>query len=186
VHDQRAVAEHADRVVATAGRLDISFNATGMDAVQNVPLVDMELDDFMTPITEAARSHFVTATAAARHMIRQGCGVIVMLSSSAARESRHPMGGFNLACPSIEALTRGLAGELGPHGVRVLCIRPNFTPETAPGMSESDLGPLVDDTLLGRLPRLAEVAAAAVFAASDGAGAMTGTVLDLTCGAIVD
>jgi 3-oxoacyl-[acyl-carrier protein] reductase len=44
----------------------------------------------------------------------------------------------------------------------------------------------VKDTLLGRLPRLAEVAGAAVFAASDQAGAMTGAIINLTCGAIVD
>ncbi len=155
-------------------------------AVQEISAAGGAAEAAAVDAHEAARTHFVTATAAARRMSTRGSGVIVMLSSSAARESRHRMGGFNLACASIEALTRGLAGELGPHGVRVLCIRPNFTPETAPGMSESDLGPLVDDTLLGRLPRLAEVAAAAVFAASDGAGAMTGTVLDLTCGAIVD
>ena len=52
--------------------------------------------------------------------------------------------------------------------------------------SESDVKPLIDDTLSRRLPRLAEVAGAAVFAASDDAGAMTGAVLNLTCCAIVD
>ncbi|MDQ3424954.1 MAG: SDR family oxidoreductase, partial [Actinomycetota bacterium] len=133
-----------------------------------------------------AHTHFVTATASARRMTAQGSGVILMLSSSAARESRHRMGGFNLACASIEAFTRSLAGEVGREGVRVVCLRPNFTPETTPEVSEADVQPLIADTLLGRLPRLAEVAGAAVFAASDDAGAMTGAVLNLTCGAIVD
>jgi hypothetical protein len=45
---------------------------------------------------------------------------------------------------------------------------------------------LTKDTLIGRLPRLNEIGAAAVYAASDDAGAMTGAVLNLTCGAIVD
>ncbi len=117
-------------------------------------------------------------------MVRQRSGVVVLLSSTAARESRHRMGGFNLACASVEALVRGLAGEVGRQGVRVVGLRPNFTPETA-GAREEDLPELVDDTLLGRLPRLAEVAGAAVFLASDAAGASTGTVLDLSCGAIV-
>ncbi len=96
------------------------------------------------------------------------------------------MGGFNLACAAIEALTRSLAGEVGGQGVRVVALRPNFTPETAPGISDSDLQPLLQDTLLGRLPLLAEVASTAVFVASDGAGAMTGVVVNLSCGAIVD
>lgn len=52
--------------------------------------------------------------------------------------------------------------------------------------SESDVQTLIDDTLIRRLPRLAEVAGAAVFAASDDAGAMTSAVFNLTCGAIVD
>lgn len=70
--------------------------------------------------------------------------------------------------------------------MRVVALRPNFTPETTPGVSEGDLQPLLQDTLLGRLPRLAEVASTAVFLASDGAGAITGAVVNLTCGAVVD
>lgn len=183
---QEAVEAHLDEMAKRAGSIDVCFNAVGITAVQGTPLVDMSLEDFLAPITEAARTHFVTATAAARRMTEQGSGVIVMLSSSAARESRHRMGGFNLACASIEAFTRSLAGEVGGAGVRVVCLRPNFTPETTPEIAEADIQPLLENTLLGRLPRLAEVAGAAVFAASDHSGAMTGAVLNLTCGAIVD
>jgi 3-oxoacyl-[acyl-carrier protein] reductase len=185
--DQAAVEEHADAVVRSGGSIDISFNAISLEPVQNVPLVDLALDDFMTPITRAARTHFITATAAARRMTTRRCGVILMLSSSAAYESRHRMGGFNLACASIEALTRSLAGEVGRAGVRVVCLRPNFTPETWPDrLSDDDLEPLIRDTRLGRLPRLSEIGQSAVYLVSDGAGAMTGATLNLTCGAIID
>jgi len=112
--------------------------------------------------------------------------VIILLSSSAAEEARHRMGGFNLACACVEALTRSLAGEVGRHGVRVVAIRPNFIPETAPGLTETDLEPLLNDTLTGRLPRLNEVAETAAFLASDEAGAITAAILNLTCGAIID
>jgi hypothetical protein len=71
----------------------------------------MSLDHFLQPITEAARTHFLTATAVARRMIEQGKGVIMMLSSSAARESGFEMGGFSLACASIECFPRSLAGD---------------------------------------------------------------------------
>lgn len=185
-HDPRAVDDHLAAAVATAGRIDISFNAVGMEAIQGVPLVDMALDDFLIPIVAAARSNFLTATAAARRMTRQGAGVIVMLSSSAARESGPLMGGFSLACAAIECLSRTLAGEVGRQGVRVVALRPNFTPETTPEVRTSDIQFLIDGTALGRLPLLAEVAGTAAFLASDRAGAMAGAVANLTCGAIVD
>lgn len=184
--DRTAVEAHATEVVETAGGIDVSFNAISINDVQNVALVDIELDDFMRPIVEAARTHFITATAAARHMTARGSGVIILLSTTAAMESRHQMGGFNLACAGIEALTRSLAGEVGRQGVRVVGIRPNFTPETAPGMTDDDVPQLVKDTLIGRLPRLAEVGETAVYLASAGAGAMTGALVNLSCGAIID
>ena len=184
--DQRAVENHAAEVAEKAGSIDVSINAISLTDVQGVPLVDMTPEDFARPVTEAARTNFLTATAAARRMTAQGSGVIVMLSSSAARESGPQMGGFSVACAAIEAFTRSLAGEVGRRGVRVVALRPNFTPETHPEVSLSDVQSLVDGTALGRLPRLAEVAESAAFLASDQAGAMTGAVLNLTCGAIVD
>jgi 3-oxoacyl-[acyl-carrier protein] reductase len=184
IDDRDAVERHADDVLAAVGRVDVSFDATGMDAVQDSALADMSLEDFMTPITEAARRHFVTTTAAAR-LAPQGFGTIVMLTSSAAKEWRHHMGGFSLGCASIEVLTRALAGEprapayawraSGPISLR----RPIPTCRTGRPA-------FCSPTLIPRLPRLHEVAAAAVFLASDGSGATTGTVLDLTCGAIVN
>jgi NAD(P)-dependent dehydrogenase (short-subunit alcohol dehydrogenase family) len=186
VDDREAVERHADSVMESAGRIDISFNAVAVNAVQNVALVEMAVDDFMMPVTEAARRNFVTATAAARRMAQEGTGAILMLTSSAAREWRHQMGGFSLACASIEVLTRTLAGELKGTGVRVACIRANFTPETVPGLPEGATDALLADILIPRLPRLHEIGAAAVYLASDDAGAITGSVLDLTCGAIVN
>jgi 3-oxoacyl-[acyl-carrier protein] reductase len=183
---QTSVAEHAEHMVRTAGSIDISFNAVSYRTVQEIPLIEMSLEDFMAPSMGAFRTHFITATTAARHMTEQGSGVIVLLSATSALESRHEMGGFNLACAGIEALTRSLAGEVGRHGVRVVALRPNFTPETIPGVTDADVPKNVNNTLLGRLPRLHEVAGTAVFLASDAAGAMTGAVINLSCGAVFD
>lgn len=96
------------------------------------------------------------------------------------------MGGFGLACASVEALARSLAGEVGRQGVRVTGLRSNFTPETWPGVKDEYLQPLLKDALLGRLPRLAELAGTAVYLASDAAGAVTGVMVNLSCGAIID
>ena len=72
--DERAVDEHADAVVARAGRIDISFNLISHGDVQGTPLVEMALEDFERPVVTALRTMFLTSRAAARHMIRQGSG----------------------------------------------------------------------------------------------------------------
>jgi 3-oxoacyl-[acyl-carrier protein] reductase len=184
--DKAAVDTHADSVVSAAGSIDVSFNAVGFYVVQNIPLTEIPVEDFMAPITGLCLTNFLTATAAARQMTAQGAGVIVTLAASSGKETRHEMGGFSLANASIEALTRTLAGEFGRRGVRVVGIRSTFIPETYPAVTDEDLAPLLRDTLIGRLPRLAEIAATAVYLASDGAGPISGAMVNLTCGAIVD
>ena len=75
--DRAAVDAHARSLDASAGGIDISFNAVAVDVEQNVPLVDMPIDDFIGPIDGLCRTHFITATAAARHMTERGSGVII-------------------------------------------------------------------------------------------------------------
>lgn len=72
--------------------------------------------------------HFLTTMAAARRMSAQGSGVVVVLSSSAARESGPLMGGFSLARAALGCLVRTLAPEVGRHGVRIVALRPNAVP----------------------------------------------------------
>jgi 3-oxoacyl-[acyl-carrier protein] reductase len=196
--DSQAIEQHLDAIVKQAGRIDISFNAVWIRGdLQGTPLLQMPCENFTTPVMTGVTTHFLTATAAARHMVRHRSGVILTLSSSAAvlsgRDRRfHLTGGFATACAAIEALSRSLAGELGPQGVRVVCLRPDALPETwrvEPGgdINASGVKPYMEDgTALGRLPTLDEVAHAAVFMASDRASAMTGTIANLTCGSIMD
>ncbi len=190
--DREAIEQHLAAVVQQAGRIDISFNAIWIRGdLQGTPLVEMPCEDFTLPILTGVTTHFLTATAAARHMVRKRCGVILTLSSSAAglsgRDRRyHRTGGFGTACAAIEALSRSLAGELGPWGIRVVCLSPDAIPETWPAEAAEARTYMENGTALGRLPTLDEVANAAVFMASDRAGAMTGTIANLTCGSIMD
>ncbi len=190
--DEEAVEQHLEAVVQKAGSIDISFNATWIRGdLQGTPLIQMSSEDFTLPVLTGVKTHFLSATAAARHMVGQGSGVILTLSSSAAalsgRDRRfHKANGFNTACAAIEALTRRLAGELGPKGVRVVCLRPAALPETWPEEPTDVKTYREDGTALGRLPTLDEVGGAAVIMASDRAGAMTGTMVNLTCGSIMD
>lgn len=99
------------------------------------------------------------------------------------------MGGFSLACAALECLARTLAAEVGRHGVRVVALRPNAVPESPPEerpAADDVFVGLAEATALGRLPRPHEVADAAAYLASDRASAMTGAILNLTCGGVVD
>lgn len=78
--DEQAVDAHADAVAAEAGSLDISFNLITHGDVQGTPMVEMSLDDYTRPVVTAVTTTFLTTRAAARHMIRQGSGVILRLS----------------------------------------------------------------------------------------------------------
>jgi 3-oxoacyl-[acyl-carrier protein] reductase len=120
--DETEVDAHAQAVVALAGRIDIAFNAVGVDAVQGVPLLELGYDDFLSPIIRWTRSQFITSRAAARHMVARGQGTVLTLSPSTALPPTGT-GGFGVACAAIEQLTRSLAAELGPSGVRAVCLR---------------------------------------------------------------
>jgi 3-oxoacyl-[acyl-carrier protein] reductase len=191
--DEDAVEQHAARVVQATGRIDIAFNATGVEPVQGTPLTDLSSEDFISPITTWTTTQFLTARTAARHMVTRRSGVILMLSSSPARVALASTGGFGVACAAIEGLSRTLAAELSPQGVRVVCIRPHRIGDTLgpstdfPTLGQDDFRRFVEDmTLLKRLPTLADVANTAAFLASDNAAAMTGAVANLTCGMSVD
>jgi NAD(P)-dependent dehydrogenase (short-subunit alcohol dehydrogenase family) len=199
VLDERAVTEHADAVAARAGGIDVALNAASFPYA-SAPLARLTVDEVMHPIEASVRANLITAKAVAPHMTARGSGTIMTLSTAGARFARPGNLGFGTACAAIEQMTQRLAVELGPSGVRVVCLRPHaasdapahgsYTGEVfAPLAAASGVGleQLLaqwgeDATLLGRLPTLTQVADAAVFLASDHAAAITGAVLDLTCG----
>jgi 3-oxoacyl-[acyl-carrier protein] reductase len=195
--DEQAVEKHIGEVVKKAGRIDITFNAIGMEDVQGTPLIEMTLENFAHPITTAMRTQFLTVRAAARHMVKKGSGVILAITATPARMAFPLVGGFGPACAAVEGLCRGFAAELGAQGVRVVCLRTAASPESnadslddhanAAGVTREEFQSSIENmTLLRRLPTLAEVANVAAFMASDQASAMTGTVANMTCGSIVD
>jgi 3-oxoacyl-[acyl-carrier protein] reductase len=80
--DECAVDGFADDVAARAGGIDVCFNLISHGDVQGIPMVEMELEDFMRPIDTAVRSTFITARAAARHMIPNATARFLMFGGS--------------------------------------------------------------------------------------------------------
>ena len=118
--DENAVEQHIDAVAKEVDRIDVVFNAIGFDSRQGTPLLELALEDFSFPIATWTRAQFLTARSAARRMVTKRSGVILMLSASPARMAIPLTGGFGVACAAIEGLSRTLAGELSPQGVRVV------------------------------------------------------------------
>lgn len=187
--DENAVDAHADAVAAAAGGIDISFNLISHGDVQGTPLAEMELDDFTRPVFTAVRTTFLTSRAAARHMIRQGSGVILAFGGEGDPMRGHYLGGLQVAFHAVEAMRRQLASELGPHGVRVVTLRTGGVPESVPeGFDgrEAIAEGIEQMTMLGRAATLEDVGNVAAFVASDRARTMTAATVNVSAGALID
>ena len=194
--DERAVDEHADAAAERAAGIDISFDIISYEDVQGTPLAEMPLQDFERPVMTAVRSQFLTSRAAARHMIRQGSGVILTFGGAGGRDPIRDytsggfqvyLGGFQVALGAIDVLRRQLAVELGPHGIRVVTLQSGGVPETTrEDWREAITQSFIDTSMLKRVETLEDVGNVAAFAASDLARTMTATAFNITCGRVAD
>ena len=187
--DERAVDEHADAVAERAGGIDISFNLISHGDVQGTPMAEMAVDDFMRPVVAATRTLFMTSRAAARHMIRQGSGVILAFGGEGDPMRDHYLGGLQVGFHAVEAMRRQLAAELGRHGVRVVTLRTGGVPGTIPAGfpgREAITEGIERETMLGRAATLEDVGNVAAFVASDRARTMTAATANVSCGALID
>ena len=107
--DEEAVDAHADAMPG----LDISFNVITHGDVQGTPLAEMSLADFERPVITAVRTMFITTRAAARRMMRQRSGVILVFGGYGDPPRDHNLGGLQVAFGAQEYLRRNLAAELG-------------------------------------------------------------------------
>jgi len=190
--DEHAVDGHADAVAADAGGIDISFNLITHPYTHGIPLAEMAVDDFMAPVETAARTTFLTARAAARHMIPRRSGVILAFGGPGERSGPmrdYYLGGTQVAFDAIETIRRQLAVELGPHGIRVVTLASGGVPESLPEGTEGreQIAEMIErQTLLGRAATLEDIGNAAAFAASDWARSMTAAIVNVSCGALID
>jgi NAD(P)-dependent dehydrogenase (short-subunit alcohol dehydrogenase family) len=199
--NEQAVDRHLQSVIDKAGRVDISFNAVGIldTNILGIPLIELDVEQFLQPITAYTKSYFLTARLAARRMVPNKSGVIMRVTASHSRTGIPLVGGYGPAQAAMEALTRGLSAELAPHGIRVVGLRPQAMPESATikeafepraeasGMTWGQwLKMLASRTHPRRLMTLEEMANVAVFVASDKASGITGTIVNLTMGSLDD
>ena len=180
-NDAAAMVEAA---VGAAGKLDIVVCAAGMNRV--APTVEMAEADWQAVMDANVRGSWLVCRAAARQMIEQGRGGKLVLVSSTRGRLGHPAG-YSAYCPSkaaVDGLTRSLACEWGPVGIRVNAIAPAvFRSELTAWMYEAEgPGAQVREGMLSRIPlgRLGEpedFQGSVVFLASPASDFLTGQVV---------
>jgi NAD(P)-dependent dehydrogenase (short-subunit alcohol dehydrogenase family) len=166
-----------DRVQALP-RLDILMNNAG----GNKPMAIVDVDDATLDhlIALNVRQAYKTAQAAARVMVRQKSGVIINMSSQMGHVGSPRRTVYCMCKHAIEGLTKAMAVELAPEGIRVVSVAPTFvlTPMTEGFFEDPVFKAMVMDSIpLRQLASPEDVAAAVVFLASDGARMITGESL---------
>jgi 3-oxoacyl-[acyl-carrier protein] reductase len=199
--DEPAVNRYLDRVAQEAESIDILVNLTGPQPQSfgnGTSTLDLPLEYFMLPLSTLVPSQFITARAAARHMVRQHSGVILFVTALPAHGVANTTA-IGAAFGAMESLARCLAVDLGAAGVRVVGIRSGAMVDTrtiqrsvesaAREMSvpkEQVVARFARATLLKRLPTAADTARLAAFLASDGAQTITGAIVNASSGSVVD
>ena len=184
-----AVEADVDRVVGEAverlGSIDVLVNNAGIGA--RMATVDMPTKRWQRVVDVGLNGAFYCSRAAGRHMVARGGGAVVNVSSimGLTGGGLYPNPAYHAVKGALVNLTRALALEWAPHGVRVNAVAPAFvkTRLVEPLMADPAMAKaLIEATPLGRLVEAEEVAAAIVFLSSDAAAMITGHTLPVDGG----
>jgi 3alpha(or 20beta)-hydroxysteroid dehydrogenase len=183
VTSEAAWAEAVVAIVDSHGRIDVLVNNAGI--VHDRTIVDSTLDDFMSVIAVNQVGTWLGMRAVIPTMIEMGSGSIVNIGSIDGIRGVAGHSAYCAAKHAVIGLTRSVALEVAPHGVRVNCINPGgmLTPILASVDPETtDLGVIPKRIPAGRLAGPAEVARVVAFIASPAASYCTGSDITIDGG----
>lgn len=175
VSDPAQVEEAVNRVVKAFGGLDVMVNNAGI-ALQKL-ITDTTNDDWQNILNTNLGGAFYGCRAAAKIMVPKHSGSIVNISSIWGKTGASMEVAYSATKAGIIGLTKALAKELGPSGIRVNCIAPGVVDtEMNQNLNAEDFEVLANDTPLGRIGRPEEIARSIYFLAND-ADFVTGQIL---------
>jgi 3-oxoacyl-[acyl-carrier protein] reductase len=151
------------------------------------PTEQVEPDEWRRVIEGDLTATFLTIRAALPAMLEQGRGAIVTMSSSAGRQPSQAAAAYAAAKAGVVMLSKHLAAEMGPRGIRINCLAPSaiLNEKMAAHMTGEQREQLAATFPLGRIGQPGDVAAAATFLLSDQASWLTGVTLDVSGGRII-
>jgi meso-butanediol dehydrogenase / (S,S)-butanediol dehydrogenase / diacetyl reductase len=186
VRDEDAIAALVDAVVAEHGHLDVVVNYAGVAGGGPVHMVDG--DEWDRVLAVNLKGTFLVNKHALRPMLAQHSGSIVNIASVEGLQGTEGGSSYNASKAGVVMLTKNMAIDYGRVGIRVNAICPGFidTPMFRAVMGSDQMGQFRDeyrdDHMLGRFGRPDEIAAAALFLASDDASFVTGVALPVDGG----
>jgi 3-oxoacyl-[acyl-carrier protein] reductase len=179
--------EHARRLVADAeralGPIDVLVNNAGI--FPRTPFLDLTEDTWDAVLDTNLKATFVCAQEAARRMVAaKRPGAIINLSSGAPYRGSMRATAYMASKLGIVGLTRGMARELAPHGIRVNAVAPGITNTAMPrlGNTEEALAALARSNPTGRLAEPEDIADVVVFLATDAARHLVGQLIHVNGG----
>jgi NAD(P)-dependent dehydrogenase (short-subunit alcohol dehydrogenase family) len=173
------------QVVGELGGLDVLVNNAGV--YPRVPFLEMRERDWDLVLDVNLKGGFFCAQAAARAMIAgHRRGSVINMASQAIRGAVRGVH-YSASKGGVVAMTRAMALELAPHGIRVNAIAPGLTDTAQPryGNTEDELAVMASGVPLGRMAQPEDIARVAVFLASDDAGHMTGQTVHVNGGSFM-
>jgi NAD(P)-dependent dehydrogenase (short-subunit alcohol dehydrogenase family) len=182
---REAVLNAADKLVSEFGRLDAVVNSAIVFRYEPVGQITEETWDRMTAV--GLKSLIWGAQAADRHMVSGRGGVIINFSSPVADRGHSGTAVYSAIKGAVGALTRALAVEFGPRGIRVNAISPGAIPTPGARALVDDAGYEIrrKNSPLGRLGTAEEIGEAAVYLASSAGSFITGEVWHVDGGATI-
>lgn len=173
-----------ENIVAEFGQIDILVNNAGIN--QKKLFEEVTDEEFQRIITTNVTAVFSISREVVKDMLKRKSGCIINISSMAAQYGLPKVIAYSASKTAIDGMTRAMAVELSPNGIRVNAIAPGFIysamTEKALNSDPERKAKVFNRTPMGHMGQPEDIGAAALYLASDGAKYVTGVVLPVDGG----